>query len=159
MGAAMIFDVEKLKHGVAQAFSGRAYPGDDKIAETRPWIPEYEGNRVARYFRGKRWQDLSYDKLRKEYPADPTACMHFMLDEGFLGGISIVSLFALLTVVRSAHQAQIDLSLPNGGDPGAAMLRVVTVVLVLPIVGKAIYLYKQAARPNVSSGKIFGSSG
>lgn len=83
MGAAMAFDVEKLRRNLAHAFSGRAYPGDDKIAETRPWIPEYEGNRVARYFKGKRWQDLSYQKLRKEYPADPTACVHFMRDEGF----------------------------------------------------------------------------
>jgi hypothetical protein len=76
-------DIEKLRRNLANAFSDRAYPGDDRIAETRPWIPEYEGNRVARYFKGKRWEDLSYQKLRAEYPADPTACVHFMLDEGF----------------------------------------------------------------------------
>lgn len=76
-------DVEKLKRSLGRAFSGRAYPGDNKIAESRPWIVEYEGNQVARYFSGKRWQDLSYQKLRTEYSADPTACVHFMLDEGF----------------------------------------------------------------------------
>jgi hypothetical protein len=79
----MAIDVEQLRRNLASAFSNRAYPGDDRIAETRPWIPEYEGNRVARYFKGRRWQDLSYQKLRAEYPADPTACVHFMLDEGF----------------------------------------------------------------------------
>lgn len=83
MGTAMASDVEKLRRDLARAFSRRSVPSDDKIAETRPWIPEYEGNRVARYFKGKRWQDLSYEKLRTEYPADLTACVHFMLDEGF----------------------------------------------------------------------------
>lgn len=83
MGTAMASDVEKLRRNLARVFSSRAYPGDNKIAESRPWIPEYEGNQVARYFKGKRWQDLSYQKLRSEYPADPTACVHFMIDEGF----------------------------------------------------------------------------
>ena len=80
---AMTSDVEKLRRELARSFSSRAYPGDNKIAESRPWIPEYEGNQVACYFRGKRWQDLSYQKLRTEYPADPTACIHFLVDEGF----------------------------------------------------------------------------
>jgi len=83
MGTAMASDVEKVRRDLARAFSGRAYPGDNKIAESRPWIPEYEGNQVAHYFKGKRWQDLSYQKLRTDYPADPTACVHFMQDEGF----------------------------------------------------------------------------
>lgn len=83
MDKAMASEVEKLRSNLTRAFSGRAYPGDNKIAESRPWIPEYEGNQVARYLKGKRWQDLSYQKLRAEYPADPTACVHFMIDEGF----------------------------------------------------------------------------
>jgi len=76
---------------------------------------------------------------------------------GKLGGVSLISLFALAAVVRSAHHAQIDLSLPNGGDPAAALLRVVTVVLVLTVVGKAIYLYKKPAPPNASSGNVSAS--
>lgn len=79
----MAFDAEKLRGNLIRAFSGRAYPGDDRIAETRPWISEYEGNRVAGYFKGKRWQDLSYQKLRSEYTADPAACVHFMADDAF----------------------------------------------------------------------------
>jgi hypothetical protein len=76
-------EIERLRRELARAFSARAYPGDDKIAETKAWLPEYEGNRVARYFKGRRWQDLTYQKLRAEYPGDPTACVHFMRDEGF----------------------------------------------------------------------------
>lgn len=74
-----------------------------------------------------------------------------------VSGICIVSLFALLAVVRSAHQAQIDLSLTHGGDIGAASLRALTAILVLMVVGKAIYLYKKPAPPNPSSGNVSGS--
>jgi len=74
---------EILHDEIAQAFAHRVHPGDDRIAVTRPWLTGYEGNQVAEYFKGKQWQDLTYGRMRTDYPSDPTAAIHFMRDEGF----------------------------------------------------------------------------
>lgn len=73
-----------LRELLVKTFSARSYPGDERIAVNRPWTPEYEGNQVTHYFRGKRWQDITLEGLTKEYSGDAAASFHFMTDEGFL---------------------------------------------------------------------------
>jgi hypothetical protein len=84
------------------------------------------------------------------------------LPNGFLAkraGAVIFALVALVAVVRSVHQAQIDLSLPNHGDSGAAMSRAITVVLILLVVAKMVYLYRKRTRSIASSSQNVSGSG
>lgn len=73
-----------LRQRIVSAFSGRPYPGHDRIALTRDAYPSYEGNRVASFFAGKDWRELTFSALVDGYAGDPTAALHFMQDEGFL---------------------------------------------------------------------------
>lgn len=53
-------------------------------------------------------------------------------------GIGVVGIVALTAIVQSVQQAWFALSLPNGGDLGAALLKSVTVLLLSLIVGRAL---------------------
>lgn len=68
---------------IENAFAKRPYPGDDSIADADRRYPDYEGHRVSAFFRGKTWREVSLRSLLDGYPGDPTACLRFMLDEGF----------------------------------------------------------------------------
>ena len=65
------------------AFVDRPRPADDRIALADDRYPDYEGNRVAAFFRGKDWHDVSWPALQR-YPGDPTASLRFLQDEAFL---------------------------------------------------------------------------
>jgi hypothetical protein len=75
---------EDLRKQIVNAFQGRAYPGDDRIALADDRHPDYEGHRVARVFRGRDWREVTYPWLSASYPGDRTAILRFMQDEGFL---------------------------------------------------------------------------
>ena len=77
-------DVQRLRGQLERSFAKRNYPGDQLIANTRPWLDSYEGNRVAAYFKGKSWQEITLEHLQRHYPADPVAAFHFLTDAGFL---------------------------------------------------------------------------
>jgi hypothetical protein len=68
---------------IVKAFASRSHPGDDRIALADDRHADYEGHRVATFFRGKDWRDVTYPWLAS-YPGDPTAILRFMRDEGFL---------------------------------------------------------------------------
>lgn len=76
-------DVGELRCQIAEAFARRSYPGDDRIADTDLRYPDYEGNTVAGFHRGKRWQEITLSRLRAGYEADPSACLAFMTPEGW----------------------------------------------------------------------------
>jgi len=71
----------------------------------------------------------------------------------------LITLVALVATVRSVHQAQINLSLPNQVDSGAAMSRAITVVLILLVVVKMVYLYRMRTPPITSSSNNVSESG
>jgi hypothetical protein len=73
----------ELRALVERAFANRPYPGDDRIAESDPRYPDYEGDRVSAFFRGKDWRHVTFGALLGGYRGDPTACLLFMLDDGF----------------------------------------------------------------------------
>lgn len=81
--AAMVRTREDVRQQVVREFSGRRYPGDDRIGERDERYPDYEGHRVSAFFRGKDWREITYGSLRDHYPGDASACLHFMLDEAF----------------------------------------------------------------------------
>jgi hypothetical protein len=66
------------------AFAARSHPGDDRIALSDPRHADYEGHRVAAFFRGRDWRAVTGRALRSEYEGDPTAALRFLRDEGFL---------------------------------------------------------------------------
>jgi hypothetical protein len=73
----------ELHEAVALAFAGREYPGDDRIADSDPRYPTYEGHAISAFHRGKRWQEITLRHLCDDYPGDPTACLAFMQPEGW----------------------------------------------------------------------------
>ena len=75
-------DPELLRQRIANAFSDRPYPGDDRIALSLDAYPSYEGNRVSSFFAGKDWRELTFTALVEGYVGDPTAAIHFMQNEG-----------------------------------------------------------------------------
>lgn len=52
----------------------------DKEAYTIKGIHDAEALRVLDFFSGKRWEDVSLQKLRTEYIGDASACLYFMPD-------------------------------------------------------------------------------
>jgi hypothetical protein len=76
------------------AFSGRPRPADDRMALADDRYPDYEGHRVAAFFRGRDWREVSWPALRR-HPGDPTASLRFLLDESFLYYLPAFMLMAL----------------------------------------------------------------
>jgi hypothetical protein len=68
---------------IEAAFAERPYPGDDRIADSDPRYEDYEGHAVARFHRGKSWQEVTRASLEQQYPGDATACLAFMTPEGW----------------------------------------------------------------------------
>jgi hypothetical protein len=73
----------ELHETVALAFADREYPGDDRIADSDPRYPTYEGHAISAFHRGKRWWEITLRHLFDDYPGDPTACLAFMRPEGW----------------------------------------------------------------------------
>jgi hypothetical protein len=73
---------ELLRSLVEEAFSPRSYPGGDRIADEGR-LPGEEAQRVASFFQGKDWRQVSRAALRDRYPGDPSEALRFMFDEGF----------------------------------------------------------------------------
>jgi len=76
------------------AFAGRPRPADDRIALADERHTDYEGHRVAAFFRGKDWREVSWPSLR-QYAGDPTASLRFLRDDGFLYYLPAFLLMAL----------------------------------------------------------------
>lgn len=74
-------DVQSLRDEVARAFATRAYPGDTRIVEQRPW-DDREANEVAALLRGKQWREVTLDVLLG-YSRRPFECMIYTTVEGF----------------------------------------------------------------------------
>ena len=70
-----------IRQQVVRAFAHRPYPGDDRIAAGDERYADYEGHRVAAFFRGKDWREISYASLLNDYQGDASAALHFMLDD------------------------------------------------------------------------------
>lgn len=75
---------EELRDLIVNAFASRSYPGDDRIALSNPRHPDYEGHRVAAFFRGRDWRAVTGPALASSYEGDPSAALRFLRDEGFL---------------------------------------------------------------------------
>jgi len=75
--------IAELRSQIVTAFAHRPRPADDRIALADDRYPDYEGNRVAAFFRGQDWHDVSWPALQR-YPGDPTASLRFLQDEAFL---------------------------------------------------------------------------
>jgi hypothetical protein len=69
---------------IAEAFQGRARPADDRLAFSQPGCPGYEGDQVARFFRGRDWRDLTAQPLIDDPELDRYTFMAFMTPEGFV---------------------------------------------------------------------------
>jgi|GEM_PF-2557962 hypothetical protein len=79
----MAHDPEQLRKEVHDAFAGRPYPGDERLALQQPGFPGYEGDTVARFFRGRDWRTLTLEALLADEELDRNAFMFFMTPEGF----------------------------------------------------------------------------
>jgi len=76
-------DLAAARAAVEGVFAGRPYPGSDRVAVTRADDPSYEGNAVARWFDGRPWTSVDYDRIVADYPGPPSACLSFMTVAGF----------------------------------------------------------------------------
>jgi hypothetical protein len=81
MRRAGAIDIAALRSEVERAFAARAYPGDDRIVEQRPW-DDREINDVAALLRGKQWREVTLEVLQR-YPRRPFECMLYTTVEGF----------------------------------------------------------------------------
>lgn len=54
---------DRLRQDLRQAFAARAYPGDAAIGINTPNCAWYEGEVVARWFRGRRWEEVRFDDM------------------------------------------------------------------------------------------------
>jgi hypothetical protein len=73
----------RSRPSVERAFANRTYPGDDRIADSGPRYPSYEGRIVTDFHRGKDWREITLRHLFDDYPGDATACLAFMQPEGW----------------------------------------------------------------------------
>ncbi len=63
---------EKLIKEIKESFSSSKYPGDDNITLPSPYkkqYPDYEGNQIEKFFKGKKWDEISRDILASENSA------------------------------------------------------------------------------------------
>src|SRR3990167_11315876 len=76
--------MDKIIKIIEEAFHDRPYPGDAHLAggaaHNHANCP-CEYSYVANYFKGKRWRDITFAGLQKDYPGPPDACLNFMSHE------------------------------------------------------------------------------
>lgn len=68
---------------IKEAFNNIPYPGDDNIVYENQYDENYEGNQMAKFFRGKRWQQITLKSLQNEYRCDGSSCLCFMSPQSF----------------------------------------------------------------------------
>src|SRR3989344_3320707 len=74
-------DKAKLIEEIQQAFSSGQYPSDAAIVLDSPYAkiyPDYEGNTIAKVFKGKKWQEIDPDALARQ-----NAAPGFLTQEAF----------------------------------------------------------------------------
>lgn len=75
---------ETILTSITQAFSDISYPGDQRLASIPPpYCVPSEDAYVVSYFKGKRWTEVSFTDLRKNYAGPPDACLSFMSPHAF----------------------------------------------------------------------------
>jgi hypothetical protein len=94
-------DAASVRSLVESAFAERQYPGDERIGESDPRYPSYEGHAVAAFHRGKTWREITLTHLG-EYEGDSTACLAFMTPEGWRYYLPAYLLIALRPDVAGA---------------------------------------------------------
>lgn len=67
---------------IERAFAARRHPGDERIGRDGAGCAHDEGTYVANFFRGKRWQDVTYPAIRQGYEGPDYALFSFMVPEG-----------------------------------------------------------------------------
>lgn len=77
------FRIDQLRQEIHREFASNAYPGDARISERDPRFPDYEGNQIADFLMGKKWDEVTYDSLASQYCGDQSAMLHFLSREGF----------------------------------------------------------------------------
>ena len=92
-------DPKALKAAISEAFDRRAYPGDADLGINTPSCEWYEGEVVARYFRGRDWRDLDFDHM-------------LAAEDGPLGSIP-----AFMTVAAFAYYLPAFLTMMLDVDP------------------------------------------
>lgn len=100
---------------IQAAFQDIPYPGDDHIAY-RKSIPEAEESRVAEFFRGKRWEEITAKTLQEDYRGDGS-CLAFMSDEAFIYYLPAYMVIAIQEYEEAdviADSAVFALSPPKG---------------------------------------------
>jgi hypothetical protein len=76
-------DLAQARRCIERAFADRSYPGDERIGETDSRYEDYEGHAVTAFHRRKKWHELTLRHLLDEYAGDPSACLAFMVPEGW----------------------------------------------------------------------------
>lgn len=74
--------IEALKRQIVIAFADAQYPGDQNIGDSPPGYV-LESDQVVDFFRGKSWQQISYQDLVRNYKGDHRAVLHFMSPDAF----------------------------------------------------------------------------
>ena len=69
----------KIKEQVKSAFAEVPYPGDKNIVQGS----SLEAKEIEKFFKGKRWEDITLESLKSNPPMDPSAGLSFMTKEAF----------------------------------------------------------------------------
>jgi len=75
---------EEIREEIRTAFAERPYPGDDRIALSQPGFPDYEGEAVGRFFRGKDWREITVESILEDRELDLNAFVFFLTADGFV---------------------------------------------------------------------------
>jgi hypothetical protein len=79
-------EADSLIAAIVAAFAHRPYPGDDRITREAIGHPDHEANVVADVFRGKRWNEMTWDAITgaaKGRPFDPQGFIFLFTPEAF----------------------------------------------------------------------------
>lgn len=74
--------LKKLEQKIQECFSSSKYPGDDQIVPIKPCL-DLERQEIKETFQNKRWEEINYNYLEKNYDGDKSACLNFMTYEAF----------------------------------------------------------------------------
>lgn len=90
--------IQSLKKMILTNFADLPHPGDNNIipqGRSAAKDADWEPGKVYKYFRDKRWQDISYEHLIDNYDGPSQACLNFMTEQAvryFLPAFLIMSL-------------------------------------------------------------------
>src|SRR5262247_2241708 len=76
-------DVDSIASEIDAAFAKRAYPGDTRITQEAQGNPTHEANLIAKFFRGKRWQEVTWDAIVNSGDLDPQGFIFLLTPEAF----------------------------------------------------------------------------